>query len=96
MGIEATGVEPGGETSVASPTQGIHSTRIMLLDMERLIGAVESRSRDVQDEGGRLNPHSGGRATGVALVVSRIHVDLGVEICRDIIKGEASRLDYQF
>lgn len=50
------------------------STRVVLLNAERSIRAVERRPRDLHHEGGRLNRHSGGRASGGALVLSERHL----------------------
>lgn len=68
MGVEAGAV--GIQRSVASSARTMEDigTRVVLLNLERLVRAIESRPWDGQDEGWWLDGHCGGRAAGIALV----------------------------
>lgn len=69
-GVEAGGV--GAPTAVQGrgPSTVATGAGVVLLNSHGLVRAVQSRARDVQDEGRGLDGHCGGRTAGIALGVA--------------------------
>lgn len=71
---EGPGIEVGQAGSIAARVQGratpSSSAGVVLLNLERLVGTIESRTWDVQDKRRRLDGHCRWGTAGVALVAT--------------------------